>query len=180
MDIKYIIKMVIVALIAALLPASILFAQDNSITRALELVEEFHTSLHKELKGSAPPVLLLTLKKSSLEHREKVTTELTALNWVDRPGMRRNKAVYALVDDYISTEIGSISKMKKELGSTDRARVEKVIERLHGLHKEAMKKIASMHSTEIYKDEKRKPVPIIDSSPHEKNPEGEGGGIWER
>ncbi len=180
MNIKDILKMVLAALFAALLPASLLFAQDNSIIRALELVEEFHADMHKELKGSAPPVLLLTLKKSSLEHRDKVTSELQSLSWVDRPGPRRHKAVYVLVDDFISTEIDSVSKMKKELHSKDRKKMELTIQRLERTHKEALKKIKGARLTEASKEKRRKPVPIIDSSPYENNPEGKGGGIWER
>lgn len=172
--------LLLLLLFTVLAPASLALAQDNSITRAIVHVEEFHASMLNELKGSAPPVQMIPFRKEAVEKKKMVTEALRALDWVDRPGERRKKAVYTLLDAHFTAEIESVIELKKGVSSTKKKRVADVITKLERSRVTVLAKIAQTPEGETRKEERRRPVPIIDSSPHDKNPEIEGGGIWER
>ncbi|MBE9529005.1 MAG: hypothetical protein IME99_07180, partial [Proteobacteria bacterium] len=69
---------------------------------------------------------------------------------------------------------------KEGLAPAKKKRVARVITELERSRIKALAKIAGTPEGDPRKDERRKPVPIIDSSPHDKGPGTEGGGIWER
>jgi hypothetical protein len=133
-----------------------------------------------ELKGSLPPVQMIYFRKEAVEKKKKATESLRALDWVDRPGERRKKAVYTLLDGFFTSEIETVIELKKGLGTAKKKRVALVITELERSRIKVLAKIAGTPDGEARKEERRRPVPIIDSSPHDKNPEIEGGGIWER
>lgn len=177
---RTLITLLLLLLFTMLTPATSAHAQDNSITRAIEHVEEFHASMLSELKGSLPSVQMIYFSKEAVERKKKATENLRTLDWVDRPGERRKKAVYTLLDDFITGEIETVIELKLSLDTAKKKRVAHVITGLERSRIKVLAKIAGRPDTEARKEERRRPVPIIDSSPHDKNPEIEGGGIWER
>ncbi|MBE9529396.1 MAG: hypothetical protein IME99_09180, partial [Proteobacteria bacterium] len=127
---RTLITLLLLLLFTSLAPASSALAQDNSITRAIELVEEFHSTMLSELKGSAPPALMLPFRKNSIEKKKRATEDLRALGWVDRPGERRKRAVYTQVDSFFTKEIESVVELKEGLAPAKKKRVARVITEL--------------------------------------------------
>ncbi len=177
---KQVKKIFLIFLALLFLPTVAMSAHSNSITRAIELVKEFRVEADKNLKNLLPPELLKKYEENSLKKSKDAVSKLDSLNWTDRPGKRRLKVVNSVVDESITGLIDSVVELKKELTLKERSEIARVVRKLKRLREKIMAEIGEAAGEVASEDKRRKPVPIIDSSPHEKGPEAEGGGIWQR
>jgi hypothetical protein len=157
-------------------------AQDDSITSALNIVEEFHAEAKNQIKdlwknGGADAVS--SLRKLSLESKERTVSDLKSLKWIEKPGTRRYKKIYDLVDSYTGFEIDSVGRLAARVSGVDRKRVAQVVKNLTALKKMKLDKLGESLAIETYERKKPQPVPVIDPSPFEKEM-NKGEGIWYR
>lgn len=157
-------------------------AQDDSITSALNIVEEFHAEAKDQLKGlrgNGAGDAVSSLRKLSLENKQRTVSDLKSLKWIEKPGERRFKKIYDLVDSYTGFEIDSVGRLAKEVRGVDQRRLAQVVKDLTALKKMKLDKLGESLAIETYEKKKPQPVPVIDPSPFEKKT-NTGEGIWYR
>ncbi len=155
------------------------YAQDDSVTSALNIVEEFHTEARGQLKGLGSTGAASSLRKQSLESKERTVSRLKSLKWIEKPGTRRFNKIYDLVKSYADLEIDSVERLAQEVRGVDRRRVAQVVKNLTALRKIKLDKLGESLAVEVYERKKPQLVPVIDPSPLGKET-NKGEGIWYR
>jgi hypothetical protein len=163
-------------LLLLLIPVHTAYAQSDSISKAVKVVTAFHAEAEVLVKGLPGAPAGPSFHKESLESKEKTLSEIKSLGWTVPPGESRFDSVYSLVKEYMNGEIGSVKGLAKK-GRADE--VEQTLTRLRYFRNEQLAELDETLPYETYEREKRKPVPVIDTSPYEKEP-GRGKGIWDR
>ncbi|GMR05011.1 MAG: hypothetical protein BMS9Abin23_0935 [Thermodesulfobacteriota bacterium] len=162
-----------------LLLATPAFAQGDSVTTALGIVEDFHSETIELVNGVEDSASVESFVKKCIKERDRTLGELGSLRWIESPGERRFERVSRIVDSYMTGRIDSLKGLKKKLNGRDRKYMEKVITSLVLLKKKQLEELGGSLKAETYRKKELKPVPIIDRSPFEKGRPGEEG-IWYR
>ncbi|MFQ5441202.1 MAG: hypothetical protein ACE5EB_00585 [Thermodesulfobacteriota bacterium] len=171
--------MIIRILLLIMLLAAPVYAQNDIVSVGLRAVDDFHTTTTELMGGLKGKKAVKSFSKSALKEREKTTSEIRSLRWLEKPGMRRFNIVYEKVDNYFKGQVSSIKALEEELGGKDKARLEKIIKKLKELRGQKLKELDEAVKFETFERKKEKPVPLIDRSPFEKGP-GKDEGIWYR
>ena len=154
-------------------------AQDDFIASALKVVKQFHAESRVRLKGLEASGAVASFRTESLKSRELTSKDIKTLRWIEKPGPRRFKLIYNLVDAYTDTEISSVARLAAEVSGAERLSVERTAKTLRALKKLKLEKLGESLPLETYKRTEPKPVPIVDRAPFEKGAT-EGEGIWHR
>ncbi len=188
------VKFLIILLLCTVSPA---YAKDDSISSALNIVEEFHAEARDQIKGlwgtgratgsgkatgsggAGGDGAVSSFNKLSLESKERTVSDLKSLKWIEKPSTRRFKKIYDLVDSYTGFEIDSVGRLAAKVRGVDQKRVQQVVKNLTALKKIKLNKLGESLDIETYEREKPQPVPVIDPSPFEKET-NKGEGIWYR
>jgi len=160
------------------LTASPLYAQTDSVTTALDIVEDFYAVTEKQTGGLDGGEALQKFRKRALEEKEKTTGELRALKWSEKPGTRRFNQVHKIVDAYTGSQIEAVRGLKTDLPAEETS-IDEAVKKLTELKASGLKELSGTLETETYEKKGDKPVPIIDRSPFETEPDKDGG-IWYR
>ena len=163
----------------ALLTAAPARAQGDFIASALKIVNQFHAESKARLKDLDTSKAVASFRKESLKSKELAAKDIETLRWIEKPGPRRFKLVYNLVDSYTDLEIASVGRLAAEVGAGDRKSVERTAKTLRALKLVHLEELSESHPLETYKRAEPKPVPIIDRAPFEKGAT-DGEGIWHR
>lgn len=157
-------------LLVLLVPAYAL-AQGDSVSAAINIVEDFHkeaTILMGGLDAAdiAPEAQL-----------EKVKRELENIRRTESPGKKRFDKVYEITDGYTEGIIQAVAGLSEK-----RPGMKEAEQRLKDLKSGRMAALSETLRFESPKKNIIKPVPSIDGSPHENSPSGPAGppGIWFR
>ncbi len=162
-----------------LLTAAPAQAQSDFIASALKIVNQFHAESKVRLKDLGTSRAVVSFRKESLKSKELTTKDIETLRWMEKPGPRRFKLIYNLVDSYTDLEIASVGKLAAEVSAGDRLSVERAARTLRALKLVHLEKLGESHPLETYKRAEPQPVPIIDRAPFEKGAT-DGEGIWDR
>ncbi|MDO8426316.1 MAG: hypothetical protein Q7T24_02235 [Deltaproteobacteria bacterium] len=166
-------KCLILAVI--ILSASVSFAQSDSVSKSLDIVNSFHTEAEVLTKGLVSP----SFQGQFAGERDEAVNELDSLSWTEKPGKRRFNLAYGIVDSYTEKIIESIEKLLPQAPPKSREALNNAVERLSALKTVAMRELNESLKAEAYEQERSKPVPLIDRSPFEAPPE-EAPGMWFR
>ncbi len=166
-------------ILSALLTASPALAQGDFIASALNIVNQFHAESEVRLKDLEPSRAVASFRKESLKSKELTAKDIETLRWIEKPGPRRFKLVYSLVDAYTDMEISSVARLAAEVGADDRKDVERTAKTLATLKKANLEKLSESLPLETYERVEPQPVPIIDRAPSDKGATN-GEGIWDR
>jgi hypothetical protein len=162
-----------------LLTAAPARAQGDFIASALKIVNQFHAESKARLKDLEASKAVASFRKQSLKSKELTAKDIESLRWVEKPGSRRFKLVYNLVDSYTDLEIASVGRLAAKVSTDDRKSVERTARTLATLKKANLEELSESLPLETYKRAEPKPVPIIDRAPFEKGAT-DGDGIWDR
>lgn len=157
-----------------ILSASTALAQSDSISEALKVVEEFHS----EAKGLTTGLADSSFHKDSLESKEKTISEIKSIRLTATPGRKRFERVFSLVEKYMDQEISAVRGLDRT-GARKNTKVKKAADRLSNMKGKKLEELQKTLPYETYERKKREPVPLIDTSPYEEEPEKEKG-IWYR
>lgn len=163
----------------ATLFAALSYAQSDSVSTGVRIVDEFYGTAKDLTVGYDIGPGSGGLRRVLLENREKTAGDLHSLNWTEEPGQRRFEMVYRLVDSYIENQMKPVRELLASVPPEDKVKVEGVLKKLAELRDAKLKELNDSLKAETFKQEQRKPVPVIDRSPYEKGPDGDRG-IWER
>jgi hypothetical protein len=166
-----------VAIIFVFILAPKAMCQSDSITTAMDIINDFSMETGAALTGieEAP----FSLPVASAESREKTLSELESVRLAYTPGASRFRRIYSIVAFYIDSEIASIRSALQGLWPDDAVRVEKASTRLSYLKEEKLSILTGSIGMETFEKDAISPVPLIDASPFEQRPE-EAPGIWYR
>lgn len=154
------------------------FAED-SVSTSLRIVKDFHAASMSMLADFGKDEGLkadFTLKKAEAEAR------LEKLKVTEPPGKRRFDEVYSITEAFTESLLASLKDIKQDMAREDKAGFEDALKGLEGVREENLEELRVALKAESPEEEKREPVPVIDQSPYEKNPESPEGpsGIWFR
>lgn len=159
--------------------AAVSYAQSDSVSTAQRIVSDFFDAANGLTRGYDIGPGPGELRRLLLENRDKAHSDLQTLNWTEEPGQRRFELVYRRVDSYMEDQMKPVKELYSRVPPEDKAAVEGILKRLTELRSAKLKELNDSLKAETFKQEKRKPVPVIDRSPYEKGPDSDKG-IWER
>lgn len=154
-------------------------AQTDSVSVGVQVIEEFYTQMTAMVRTVNGSSSMEQFHENSLEVTNETSDAVRGMRWVETPGKRRYERVYKKVDAYTDERIRALEELAPELSPENQDKMESIIERLRELKKEKLGKLEATLKAETYDGKEKKPVPIIDKSPKEKDEE-EGSGIWFR
>ncbi|MEK6531737.1 MAG: hypothetical protein AABZ23_04500 [Deltaproteobacteria bacterium] len=152
------------------------FAQGDSITVAISVIEDFSTESYSvigAIDGKA------AYKAGLSENKEKTLAELKTLNWVFKPGLRRFMRIHSIVSSYFEGEILQIKSFISEARPDDDQGIKAAHEKLNAIRNEKFRLLLASIESETYERKLNRPVPLIDSSPFEHEPD-DATGLWYR
>lgn len=155
------------------LSSQVAFAQTDSISSAIGLVDSFTIELEEatgEIKGSGASSYLSTSKKA---HKTTVA-DIKSLGWTEAPGKHRVKRLFEIVEGYTNERILKLSEI-----DGDRQEIKNAAKRLTKFQALTIAELKKATHAEVRAGKSPKAVPIIDRSRFEENPGGTKG-IWER
>lgn len=158
--------------------AATAYAQNDSISKGLLIVEDFYTETTALMSPFKSLPEADSFNELSVEKTNQAAAEIRSLRWVETPGMRRYNRVYNVVDSYTADQIESMKGFAQNVPAA-RARVDEAIARLTTFKESKLNELKDSLKVETYEGKKIKPVPIIDRSPREKDNNG-GSGMWFR
>ncbi|MBI5491449.1 MAG: hypothetical protein HY893_00795 [Deltaproteobacteria bacterium] len=161
-------------LAAAILLASNSLARADSVSKAVDIVNNFNSETETLTKGLLSP----SLQEQLAGEKAGALNALDTLDWTEKPGKRRSSLVYSTVDSYTAKVIDSIDEVVLESPPSSREALQNAVDRLSSLKTAAMRELNEALKAEA-REQDRTPVPLIDRSPFEAPPE-EAPGIWFR
>ena len=147
----------------------------DSVSTAIRVVDDFYKETSQLLKGLLLEKDLSTFQDHSIREKEKTIAEIKRIRWTEDPGKRRAQHIMRIVDLYTREQIESVKGLVPE----DEERLRDVINRLSAKREEVLSELTESFKYEVPRKKKIRPVPSIDISPFEDQPEG-GRGIWDR
>lgn len=165
----------LILLAAAVLPSAV-FAQTGSVPVALKAVQEFYTETDALTRDLDSGPKRDEAQKALAANRDSAVKEIHSIDWVEAPGKRRFKKIYAVVEAYLDAQIDLTQKFAKDLPA---GKNEEPLKKLSASKDAKLKALTESSSAEAREERKEKPNPVIDRSPYETSP-GTDKGIWER
>lgn len=154
------------------------FAETGSVPAALQAVEGFYAGITAETKDLGESAAVKDFRKRALEEKDRVHAQIRSIDWAETPGKKRFEKIYKFFDSYTVSQIASVKGLAMKLPG-DKARIEEAIKRLTELKAGKIKELNEASKNEVTEEKKIKPVPVIDRSPFEKEPDSDKG-IWYR
>ena len=154
-------------------------AQSDSVSVGLEAVEDFYTEVTALVRGFGDERAAEEFNESSLDRTNAVAAEIRSMGWLEAPGRRRYNLVYDAFSEYADGQIESVRGLGAGLSPERKGPVDEAVERLTRLKKEKLARIAGTLEFETFRKKRPKPVPIMESTPLERN-RGEREGIYFR
>lgn len=164
----------ILSLLFLIFSPLISYAQMDSISTSISIVEDFNDEALLLTEGVADK----DFKEFLLKRKEETVAELKQINWAEAPSPKRFQRIKDIVNSYLE----QISDSVKELSTSALGQETKIEEAVTILNSSKAAKLADLeatHKTEGVRKEPEKAVPLIDVSPFEGEPD-EGEGIWFR
>jgi hypothetical protein len=150
--------------------STVAYAQSDSVTTGVRVVEEFYTELTTMVNGTVGDYDAEAFNMESVDRANDAASRIRAMRWLETPGARRYNRVRRVVDSYVDSEIALVSEVTGN---------DEMTARLAELKIKKLKILAESLAFETYAPEKRELVPGIDPVPHEENRE-QGQGIFFR
>ncbi len=173
---RFFITVFILAGFIIIVHAPLAGAQGDAITVAIAVIEDFSEESYSVVKAIDRET---SYNNASSMDREKTLAELETLNWVHKPGARRFMRIYSIVSSYFEGEIARIKSFISEARPQDGESLETIHRELDAIKNEKFRLLLASIKSETYERKPKGPVPVIDSSPFEHEPD-DATGLWYR
>lgn len=154
------------------------FAQTDSISTALGVVDDFYRASSFEVKGSGLAQLAGDSLNASIEEKEQVKKDLRSFGLAEAPGPERGRMIYKTVESYMEDVIESIKDIQAP-SEEDQGRIDKAVNRLSELRETKLDDLSAAIRKEEVRRRRHKRVPVIENSPLVTSPD-QAEGIWVR
>lgn len=181
---------IIMAVVGMFFYSMPLYAQQDSFTLAVSIVEDYGTEqddLLTHLAGNAKEDekdYVKNIIAASKKEKEDAVAKLKNTRWVEGSADRLSKRVFNIVNAYTSKHIEALKELSNKLKPENKKELDGIIERAISVKDSSIAKLKDTQKQEkalrgqIPQKEKEKPVPVIDTPAVEEPAKSKG--IWER
>lgn len=167
-----------------------LYAQQDSFTLAVTIVEDYGTEQDDLLAHLAQNTkegekdYVKNIISISKKEKEETVAKLKNIRWLEGSADRLSKRVFNIVNAYTNKHIEALKELSNKLKSENKKELDSIIERAVSVRDSSIAKLKDTQKQEkvlreqIPAKEKEKPVPVIDTPAVEEPAKSKG--IWER
>lgn len=182
------IKVIMVA--AGILFCMPLYAQQDSFTLAVSIVEDYGTEQDDLLTHLAQNTkegekdYVKNIISTSKKEKEETIARLKNMRWIEGSADRLSKRIFNIVNVYTNKHIEVLKELSNKLKTENKKELDGIIERAVSARDSSIAKLKDTQKQEkalrgqIPVKEKEKPVPVIDTPAVEEPAKTKG--IWER